>query len=309
MPVRCCENIERETRPGDLCNQGLYHTALELKRIPFLEPDVRRANRGKTAQDVMTPAGRRGDGVVVFETKETVHSALNKLRDNSHNGFPVVENRGDGRKAFVGLVLRNQVYILIAERHFVGGAPGGVGNETPAVDGLRNSMQEDLLGMYKHNAAADDQRTREKLYAAMVHRQDITGNDIAGHRSKISHLIDAIKNFVEEQGGDVASAELGLNDVMNESPLTVDAHCPLPRVWTLFRTMGLRHLVVLDHDHCVAGIITRQDLLEVAEHPESSARRIGTAESRRVTGQFPTSPQPDTVPEADECDESLLGSE
>eukprot|EP01043_Picozoa_sp_COSAG02_P017671 COSAG02_NODE_806_length_16963_cov_20.149312_4_plen_1025_part_00 len=294
---------------GDFCNNGLYHTALELKRIPFLESDVRRANRGKTAQDVMTPAGRRGDGVVVFETKETVHSALNKMRDNSHNGFPVVESRDDGRKAFVGLVLRNQIYILIAERHFVGGSPGGVGNETPTVDGLRNSMQEDLLGMYMHNTTADDQRTREKLYAAMVHRQDITGNDIAGHRSKISHLIDAIKNFVEEQGGEVASAELGLNDIMNESPLTVDAHCPLPRVWTLFRTMGLRHLVVLDHDHCVAGIITRQDLLEVAEHPDSSPPRIGTAESRRVTGQFPTSPRPDTVPEAEEWDESLLGSE
>jgi CBS-domain-containing membrane protein len=163
--------------------------------------------------------------------------------------------------------------------------------------------------MYRHNAAADDQRTREKLYAAMVHRQDITGDDIAGHRSKVPQLIDAIKDFVKEQGGEVGSAELGLKDVMNESPLTVDAHCPLPRVWTLFRTMGLRHLVVLDHDHCVVGIITREDLLEVAEHPEGSPRRIGPAESRRVTGQFPTSPRPDTVREADEWDESLLGSE
>merc|ERR1712070_871846 len=90
---------------GDSFNQGLYHTALELKHIPFLDAEVRRANRAKTAQDVMTPAGRRGEGVVVFDTKETVHSALNKLRDNQHNGFPVVETQNDGRKAFVGVVL------------------------------------------------------------------------------------------------------------------------------------------------------------------------------------------------------------
>ena len=247
-----------------------------------------------------------GAGVVVFETKETVHSALNKLRDNHHNGFPVVETQPDGRKAFVGLVLRNQIYILIAERHFVGGGP----SKGPRVDGVRDSMQADLLGMYRHNVAADDQRTREKLYAAMVHRQDITGNDIAGHRSKIPHLIDSIKDFVEEQGGQVGSAELGLKDVMNESPLTVDAHCPLPRVWTLFRTMGLRHLVVLDHDHCVVGIITRQDLLEATEHgPEGSPRSIGPAESRRVTGQFPASARPQTVWEADDRGEATLGSE
>ena len=290
---------------GDGCNQGLYHTALHLKSIPFLDSEVRRANRVKTAQDVMTPAGRRGEGVVVFETKEAVHSALNKLRDNHHNGFPVVETQPDGRKAFVGLVLRNQIYILIAERHFVGGGP----SKGPRVDGVRDSMQADLLGMYRHNVAADDQRTREKLYAAMVHRQDITGNDIAGHRSKIPHLIDSIKDFVEEQGGQVGSAELGLKDVMNESPLTVDAHCPLPRVWTLFRTMGLRHLVVLDHDHCVVGIITRQDLLEATEHPEGSPRSIGPAESRRVTGQFPASARPQTVWEADDRGEATLGSE
>ena len=58
--------------------------------------------------------------------------------------------------------------------------------------------------------------------------------------------------------GNLGSAELDLKEVMNESPFTVEAHCPLPRVWRLFRTMGLRHLVVLDHDHCVTGIITRE---------------------------------------------------
>jgi hypothetical protein len=49
---------------GDTFNDGLYHTALELKHIPFLEPTERRRNRNKSAQDVMTPAGRRDDGLV-----------------------------------------------------------------------------------------------------------------------------------------------------------------------------------------------------------------------------------------------------
>ena len=48
---------------------------------------------------------------------------------------------------------------------------------------------------------------------------------------------------------------------MHQSPFTVDALCPLPRLWRLFRSMGMRHLVVLDEEHCVCGIITRKDLL------------------------------------------------
>ena len=74
---------------GDSFNEGLYHTALELKHIPFLELQERRRNRNKSAQDVMTPAGRRNDGLVMFDEKETVLNVLRKLKDNKHNGFPV----------------------------------------------------------------------------------------------------------------------------------------------------------------------------------------------------------------------------
>ena len=31
---------------------------------------------------------------------------------------------------------------------------------------------------------------------------------------------------------------------------------------SFFRTLGLRHLVVVNSDHCVTGIITRKDLIE-----------------------------------------------
>ena len=57
------------------------------------------------------------------------------------------------------------------------------------------------------------------------------------------------------------ASTLDLTAAMNRSPFTVDANCPLTRVWRLFRTMGLRHLVVLDEEHCVVGLITRADLL------------------------------------------------
>ena len=248
---------------GDAFNHGLYHTALELKKIPFLETEERRKNRHKTAQDVMTPAGRRGDGLVTLEERETVQSVLKKLVDNSHNGFPVLRRQPDERQVFVGLVLRNQIYTLIADRHFVRGSGA-----------LRESVREESQGQ----RSPDRQRTREKLYEVIVQRQGS-----AGHRSKVPWLIGAMREQEEAVGDALGEEELDLKQVMNESPFTVDAHCPLQRVWRLFRSMGLRHLVVLDHDHCVVGIITRADLLEAAH--ESSPRQM--RESRRLTAQQP----------------------
>jgi len=53
---------------------------------------------------------------------------------------------------------------------------------------------------------------------------------------------------------------MDLAPFMNISPLTVRAQTPLSRVFTLFRAMGLRHLVVQDNLGAVVGIITRKDL-------------------------------------------------
>jgi hypothetical protein len=114
----------------------------------------------------------------MFSETETVHNVLRKLADNKHNGFPVLSDRPDGRRVFVGLVLRNQVYTLIAEQHFVGGqssdTPGGSGS------GRSDALNEGLLG-----SGFDDGRTREALYNATV-----LGEGEAAHRSKVPQLIE-----------------------------------------------------------------------------------------------------------------------
>ena len=88
---------------------------------------------------------------------------------------------------------------------------------------------------------------------------DVTA--VGQHRSNVPRLIDAMRPRSIASARGFASATLELGVAMSRSPFTVDQECPLPRVWRLFRSMGLRHLVVLDGEHCVAGIITRADLL------------------------------------------------
>eukprot|EP01095_Lingulamoeba_sp_RSL-Kostka_P002719 TRINITY_DN13635_c0_g1_i1.p1 TRINITY_DN13635_c0_g1~~TRINITY_DN13635_c0_g1_i1.p1 ORF type:complete len:779 (+),score=262.03 TRINITY_DN13635_c0_g1_i1:24-2360(+) len=53
---------------------------------------------------------------------------------------------------------------------------------------------------------------------------------------------------------------LDLSPYMNPVPYTINENAPLPRVFRLFRTMGIRHLVITDITNKVVGIVTRKDL-------------------------------------------------
>lgn len=55
--------------------------------------------------------------------------------------------------------------------------------------------------------------------------------------------------------------ELHFGPLMNPVPITVQANCPLSRVYVLFRSLGIRHLVVTSETNEPVGIITRKDIM------------------------------------------------
>lgn len=48
---------------------------------------------------------------------------------------------------------------------------------------------------------------------------------------------------------------------INKSAMSVQAHFSLQRTYIIFRTLGLRHLTVVDRQNRVVGVITRKDLM------------------------------------------------
>ncbi|XP_070203542.1 H(+)/Cl(-) exchange transporter 7-like isoform X3 [Littorina saxatilis] len=53
---------------------------------------------------------------------------------------------------------------------------------------------------------------------------------------------------------------LDFKPYMNRTPYTVNPDFSMPRVFRLFRGLGLRHLVVIDEDYQPIGMVTRKDL-------------------------------------------------
>ncbi|KAL7639227.1 UNVERIFIED_CONTAM: hypothetical protein RMT77_010761 [Armadillidium vulgare] len=64
----------------------------------------------------------------------------------------------------------------------------------------------------------------------------------------------------------LSEEELGttidLRPFMNPSPYTVTSAASFQRIFHLFRGLGLRHLIVLNDEHRVVGIITRKDIVK-----------------------------------------------
>jgi Mg/Co/Ni transporter MgtE len=57
---------------------------------------------------------------------------------------------------------------------------------------------------------------------------------------------------------------LDVSFYMDMSPITVQPRSTVLRLYGIFRGLGLRHLVVVDTEFCVAGIVTRNELTEHA---------------------------------------------
>lgn len=69
-----------------------------------------------------------------------------------------------------------------------------------------------------------------------------------------------IKDVRADKTGKDYSIDLEI--FMNPSPYNINELTSVPRIFMLFRALGLRHLAVVDADNHVVGIITRKDFLK-----------------------------------------------
>ncbi|KXZ47514.1 hypothetical protein GPECTOR_35g952 [Gonium pectorale] len=90
-------------------------------------------------------------------------------------------------------------------------------------------------------------------------------------------------------GWSLENGVIDLTPYINTSVFMVPDSFSVERTYVLFRTMGLRHLIVVDEQHTVKGIVTRKDLLgyrlddalaralngpSVSGHPHTPSRPI-----------------------------------
>lgn len=107
---------------------------------------------------------------------------------------------------------------------------------------------------------------RSQLIVLLKHKVFVerANLNLVQRRLKLKDFRDAYPRFPPIQSIHVSQDErecmIDLSEFMNPSPYTVPQEASLPRVFKLFRALGLRHLVVVNNHNEVVGMVTRKDL-------------------------------------------------
>jgi len=208
---------------GDVFNEGIYEHLIELKRIPFLPSHPASSTRSLTVTNEMARE------VVTVPTLLKVSDALRILKETRHNGFPVV--LPDSRNVVCGIILRSQLLILLDKRVF------GYEEDFPSKELLATELIWGDLGSPKSG-------------------NYLTHKEFVQNLAKKSPEMKTLCITRDEE-----DCYIDLRPYMNLSVITVSKWFSFTEAFTLFRSQGLRHLVVVNAHNEVEGMLTRKDFL------------------------------------------------
>ena len=243
---------------GNVFTHGLYDMHIKVKNLLFLEEDddldhVSTIDKA-TVGAIMTKTPICLNGLV------RVGDVVELLKECQHNCFPVVD-RGSGQQSpcvagtngiLVGTVSRRVICMVIKHRAF----------SAPSHDLAENSR----------SSTADGEAQKEANWPKESSDMDssILGRSRVG-TTGISPLINwgtlerVYPDYPTVHDLTLSPREeqlwIDLLPYTDKSAHRINMEASVPRGYRMFRTLGLRHLVVVSqHNQCV-GILTRADLV------------------------------------------------
>jgi len=168
----------------------------------------------------------------------TVGSVVSLLTATEHDCFPIVRGEDESSLLVLGTISR-RILATLLDRRAYGPPPRGDGdNITPPQQAVALITYDDLARRYPRYPNVDE------------------------------------LSFSTEE----LNCTLDLRPYMNSAPYLIRPNASVHRAYRLFRTLGLRHLVVASEKNHLRGFLTRKDLL--ASHIEESIAQ----ERRGYTG-------------------------
>lgn len=213
---------------GDFATHPLYHALLELKCIPFLDSEPVILHEGSKA--INLELFRAGDAMsspaIVVHKVESVSRLTHLLLDTPHGGYPVVIKTDRDDEVFCGLISRNDITVLLS--------------------------REDIFCSRENLPLQEEDLDVNRLDYYQMHQG-------YGYLKDAEQLNAKLDGYAENPR--YQDLYIDLSPYVNHSAPTVQETFSLHRTYIIFRTLGLRHLTVVDERNRVTGIITRKDLM------------------------------------------------
>ncbi|KAG7374782.1 chloride channel [Nitzschia inconspicua] len=211
---------------GSLFNEDLYHIHIHMKKgVEFLEAELRSVTR----QHNLVAGQIMGANVIFLRPVEKVGIIYDILKSSKHSNYPVVDT--DDKNILFGTIGRNALCVLLQKRAF--GYPADastIGQNTPSI--MANYLQ---IG--------------ERRYFPLIQWEILEKS-----YPKYPSVFDL---RVTEQDRD---QWVDLRPYANTAAVSVQETSSVHRTYSLFRSLGLRFLPVVNKYNQVVGTITRSDL-------------------------------------------------
>ncbi|KAL4162287.1 hypothetical protein PRNP1_002834 [Phytophthora ramorum] len=261
---------------GNYFNEGIYDIHIHLRHVPFLDwnPPLRGS---------------------FLRVKHIMTAHPKTLR--------TVERAGVIFDLLVSVILRKQLNVLLSHNDFTiekpkpfhrHPHPASYQSDVTPTNNLRHRRPIDL-------EASGTPRVDDKLLESpLAGNYCLSYHDMEAHYPRYPIPTPMHQDFrAAAHAGRVAGDELytlseedralwvDLTPYMNQTPYLIQEEAPFVRAYRLFRSAGLRHLVVVNRHNNVRGIITRRELEE-----EHCARCFRLAKNIDTDDAYPLSGPP-----------------
>lgn len=283
MPIMICLMVSKWV--ADSFIEGLYDLAIKMANVPFLEWEPPLKSHTIYASDIMEP------NVKVLQTTETVSNLINILKSTTHNGFPVVDIDSFDR-ASGGMEDSGQYYVTPAsrksripamsddDRDSIGcgalKASNQAGGDQAHYDGSHQGHSSDdfLTGSFQRCSVSAKRESQGRFRGlvlrwqllVMLELKIFNENERSYEKLNLEAFQQSYPNYpdldkvVAGLTDEMYKFHVDLRSIMNPTPYIVHHSSSFPRIFQIFRSLGLRHLVVIDDRNQVVGMITRKDL-------------------------------------------------
>lgn len=282
LPIMICLMISKWV--ADSFIEGLYDLAIHMANVPFLDWEPPTSAYSIYASDVMAP------NVKVLKTTETVANLISILKSTTHNGFPVVDLEDDYSYVQVnrspGTVdpspasseyFTPQNDQLTNNRLRSSFADQSVTSDTRTLiqSSSYDHMNEDfLVGSFQRCSITPKRESYGRFRGLVLRWQLLVMLDlkIFNENERSYEMLNltafqksyprypSLEQVISGLTAEMYQYHVDLRSIMNPTAYTVIYSASFSRIYKLFRSMGLRHLVVIDDRNQVVGMLTRKDL-------------------------------------------------
>ena len=230
-------NIAARSMGNKITKKSIYEKLLELKDIPFLEEEPPKALTHRMLHARDIMASRP---FVKLPSEVEVSYLVQTLKDYSNYGqFPVLHGELVGAGCRSGL--RSQFIGMIT--------------------------RADLLVLLTHKGLFYEGSERQETHRCITH------SELRKIYPDCPSLEDVESSLTDED----KARYLDLAPYVQIAPYTFEAHGSAERTYELYRTLGLRSLLIVDNNAQPIGEITRRDLYSFQEEEPEVMNKMKAA--------------------------------